>query len=89
MRNFLMLLTLVATGLLAGCPAVVGTYACGGVATKAGRDCEESRKKELDEFNKKKNGETLSLKGALQDDSLCHKNPAAGEKPCAAAPTGK
>ncbi|MDI9334685.1 MAG: hypothetical protein QM533_09950 [Cytophagales bacterium] len=83
-----MLLALIATGLLAGCPSVSGDYACGAAGTKTYSDCQASRNRELAEFHKKKDGEPISLKNALKDDdSVCYKNPQAGEKPCATGET--
>ncbi|MDI9334683.1 MAG: hypothetical protein QM533_09940 [Cytophagales bacterium] len=50
-------------------------------------DCKTRNKRVFDEFEKTQKKEPASSKGALKDDdSVCYKNPQAGEKPCATNP---
>lgn len=88
-----MLLTVTATSLLVGCATrEYGNSVCLNLTSWQDRaDCQTRNKRVFDEFDKTEKKEPLSLKNAAPpDDALCYKNPAAGEKPCAATPlTGK
>lgn len=81
MKTTIPLLALAA--LLAGCSDLSLSHCSGTAGSKERFDCEAKFKREFDTFNKTQKNESLTLKGASQDDALCYKNLRPGEKACA------
>lgn len=86
MRIFLILLTIGLMSWVVGCATrEQGSFSCDRLANAQDRaDCRMSNKRLFDEYDKAQRKESISLKGAIkEDETLCYKNPRAGEKACA------